>query len=38
MMQLFGSREDFIRIHHEIQHLDDFEDENHKEGLRPDRF
>lgn len=26
-LQLFGSREDFIRIHQEIQPLDDFEDE-----------
>jgi putative transposase len=27
MMQLFGSREDFIRIHQEIQPLDTFDDE-----------
>lgn len=26
MMQLFGSREDFIRIHQEVQPLDDFDD------------
>ena len=28
IMQLFGSKEDFIRIHQEIQPLEDFEDEN----------
>jgi len=28
MIQLFGSLEDFIRIHQEIQPLDDFEDED----------
>ena len=28
MMQLFGSQEDFIRIHQEIQPLEDFEDED----------
>jgi len=27
MMELFGSREDFIRIHKEIQPLIDFDDE-----------
>jgi putative transposase len=27
MMELFGSREDFIRIHREIQPLVDFDDE-----------
>ena len=28
VLQLFGSREDFIRIHQEIQPLEDFEDED----------
>ena len=28
VMQLFGSQEDFIRMHHEIQPLEDFEDED----------
>ena len=28
IMQLFGSKEDFIRIHQEIQPLEDFEEEN----------
>jgi hypothetical protein len=28
MMQLFGSKEDFVRIHQEIQPLDDLEDED----------
>jgi len=28
LLQLFGSRADFTRIHQEIQPLDDFDDEN----------
>jgi hypothetical protein len=28
IMQLFGSQEDFIRIHEEIQPLEDFEDKD----------
>jgi hypothetical protein len=28
MMELFGSRQDFMRIHQEIQPLGDFDDED----------